>query len=326
MNTNRNQLISIIVPVYNVDEYLEQCLSSLANQTYKNLEIILIDDGSTDKSALICDKWVNKDTRFKVFHIPNAGVSNARNFGLAKANGDYIGFVDSDDWINDDMYENMLLEMLKSQSDICCGGYVKEYIDHQSISLENYKSCVCTRNEALELIFSCDVPKHATWVLCDKLFRKEFVTNIKFDNKIVNGEDMLFLWQVMKNVKKFSLLPLYGYHYRMRSNSMVHTTMTKAHLTVIEAFRKVWLMSKKENKNIYELINNYYMMYAIVIVRKMLLLNNRYYVTEIKRIQKYLRSQILKIHSNKLLTKRQILGMLYLCLPYNLCVLLKRYI
>lgn len=126
------------------------------------MEILLIDDGSTDKSAAICEEWVNRDARFKVFHVKNVGVSNARNLGLEKATGDYIGFVDSDDWIDNDMYEKMLLEILKTGSDICCGGYIEEFPDQQNISLAKYTATVYTRNEALEQIFSCDVPKHAT--------------------------------------------------------------------------------------------------------------------------------------------------------------------
>lgn len=323
---NREPLISVIVPIYNVDKYLEQCLSSLANQTYKNIEFLLIDDGSTDKSASICDKWANCDDRFKVFHIKNAGVSNARNLGLTKAVGNYIGFVDSDDWINHDMYEKMLSEMLKTESDICCGGYIEEFSNHQNISLAKYKAAVYTRNEALEQIFSCDVPKHTTWVLWDKLFKKEFVTNIRFTGNIVNGEDMLFLWQAMKSIKTFSLLPLYGYHYRMRPDSMVHTTMTKKHLTVIEAFKQVWIMSQNETKTVHKLINNYYMMYAITIGRKMLLLDRQSYENDIKEIQKYLRTQLINVFSNNLLTKRQIAGMFYICLPFRICIYLRQFI
>ena len=99
-----DDLISVIVPVYNVEEYLDRCIESIVNQTYKNLEILLIDDGSTDNSYNICDKWAKKDNRIKVVHKENGGVSSARNVGLDVATGDYIGFVDSDDYISIDMY------------------------------------------------------------------------------------------------------------------------------------------------------------------------------------------------------------------------------
>ena len=101
-----DELISVILPVYNVQQYLEKCIESVVNQTYKNLEIILIDDGSTDMSGKICDEFAEKDGRIKVIHSKNGGVSAARNIGLDIATGEYIGFVDSDDWIESQMYEN----------------------------------------------------------------------------------------------------------------------------------------------------------------------------------------------------------------------------
>lgn len=98
-------MISVIVPMYNVELYLRKCLDSIVNQTYKNIEILIIDDGSTDNSGMICDEYAQKDDRIKVFHTENQGLSSARNLGLDEATGDWVGFVDSDDWIDDDMYD-----------------------------------------------------------------------------------------------------------------------------------------------------------------------------------------------------------------------------
>ena len=114
-------LISVIIPVYNVEKYLEKCINSVIGQTYKNIEIIIVDDGSTDKSGLICDFFAGKDTRIVVIHKVNGGLSSARNAGLDIAKGDYIGFVDSDDWIEPDMYECLLCNMLKENADKYCG-------------------------------------------------------------------------------------------------------------------------------------------------------------------------------------------------------------
>ena len=100
-------LISVIVPVYNVEQYLDRCVCSILNQTYQNLEIILVDDGATDSSGRMCDEYAKRDERIKVVHKQNGGLSDARNAGLAAATGEYIGYVDSDDWIEPDMYEKM---------------------------------------------------------------------------------------------------------------------------------------------------------------------------------------------------------------------------
>ena len=113
-----NELISIIIPMYNTEQYIECCLDSIRRQTYKNLEVIMIDDGSTDNVATICKKYCNKDSRFRYFYKQNEGVSIARNMGLEIANGDIIAFVDSDDYIKENMIENMVSKMEKEKSDI----------------------------------------------------------------------------------------------------------------------------------------------------------------------------------------------------------------
>ena len=110
------KIISIIVPVYNVVQYLDQCVSSLVHQSYSAIEILLIDDGSSDGSAEICDEWSKKDSRVRVFHTENRGVAHARNIGLTHAKGNYIGFVDSDDWVDIDMYETMMVKLISAQA------------------------------------------------------------------------------------------------------------------------------------------------------------------------------------------------------------------
>ena len=117
-----NPKISIIVPIYNVEKYLPKCIDSIINQTLENIEIILVNDGSTDSCAEIIESYANKDNRIKVIHKKNGGQSSARNMGLDIAKGEYIGFVDSDDWLHYDMYENMYKSIKKVNSDLCvCG-------------------------------------------------------------------------------------------------------------------------------------------------------------------------------------------------------------
>ena len=122
---NINDLISVIVPVYNVEKYLVQCINSILNQTIKNLEIILVDDGSLDNSGKICDEFSKKDDRIVAIHKENNGLSSARNAGLEIANGNYIGFVDSDDWLDEHMYEILLKLIKENNSDISCCDFFK---------------------------------------------------------------------------------------------------------------------------------------------------------------------------------------------------------
>ena len=123
----KNPLISVVVPIYKVEEYLQRCVDSIINQTYKNLEIILVDDGSPDSCPKMCDNFAKQDKRIKVIHKINAGVSEARNTGLEYATGDYVGFIDSDDYIHPTMYEKLLNGIKKENSDICMCRFVNVY-------------------------------------------------------------------------------------------------------------------------------------------------------------------------------------------------------
>ena len=116
----KSDLISVVVPVYKVEKYLDECVQSIVNQTHRNLEIILVDDGSPDRCPQLCDEWAEKDSRIRVIHQKNGGLSAARNAGLDVAKGDYIGFVDSDDYIAPDMYEQLLIPLLKENKKTSC--------------------------------------------------------------------------------------------------------------------------------------------------------------------------------------------------------------
>ena len=151
-NTETLPLISIIVPVYNVKNYLEKCLQSICGQTYKNLEIILIDDGSSDGSGELCDLFAQRDGRIRVFHQANAGQSAARNRGLAVAQGEFLGFVDSDDWIESDMYEFLYRLLKENEADI---SICSHYRDKGKKSVAKYSSgeqFVFTRDEGIRAL------------------------------------------------------------------------------------------------------------------------------------------------------------------------------
>ena len=125
-------LVSVIVPVYKVEKYLDKCVESIVGQTYKNLEIILVDDGSPDNCPAMCDKWADRDSRIKVIHKQNGGVSSARNAGIDAVQGEFIGFVDSDDWLEPDMYDCLVKNALEYNADISRCGYFVDWSDHTS--------------------------------------------------------------------------------------------------------------------------------------------------------------------------------------------------
>lgn len=317
-------LISIIVPIYNVAEYLPKCMDSLLAQTYSNIEVIAIDDGSTDNSGDILETYAARDARVRPVHIQNGGVSNARNVGLDLATGSYIGFVDSDDWIDDTMYERLATAMT-DDVDVVCGGYVLETEHGQEYDLlREDKPRIYHRTAVLCETFSPIVPKRTEWVLCDKLFRKELVTNVRFDTAILNSEDMLFFYEAMRTCRKFALLPLYSYHYRMRVTSMVHNRLSAGHVTAWAAFSRLYGWSASEVAEVQSGIEHYTLRCAIGVARLMLLLDPMGYADAIREAQVFIRPRVMRVLMSAAFSLRMKLGAVYLSLPLSLVRVLRR--
>ena len=216
-----NSLVSIIVPIYNVEEYLDRCIESIVNQTYRDLEIILVDDGSPDSCPQMCDRWAEKDDRIKVIHKENAGVGFARNSGLDIATGDYISFVDPDDYLSLDAVEIMTGRIVKDQSDLVVGQCVKVYSDgSQSPSAYHWITDeVLTQNEAFGMVGSPRELPVYTW---GKLYRGQIFNEIRFKS-LSCAEDVYILPDILELSKKISLVGSIVYFYFQRDSSIVHS-------------------------------------------------------------------------------------------------------
>lgn len=208
--------ISVIVPVYKVEPYLRKCLDSIVCQTYQNLEIILVDDGSPDNCGAICDEYAAKDGRIIVIHKGNGGVSSARNAGLERATGDWIGWVDPDDWIEPDMYEYLLENARKYGADIAVCGLYKVYDGHtERFAVE--KASQLDNGQGMEALLEDKVLQSYCW---DKLWRKELWRGISFPLG-KTFEDMCAVPLVFQRAKKTVLLSEAKYFYRQRRESIV---------------------------------------------------------------------------------------------------------
>lgn len=315
-------LLSIIVPVYNVEQYLDQCILSLIHQSYRTIEILLIDDGSSDGSSAICDEWVKKDERIRVFHTENHGVSHARNVGLEQARGDYIGFVDSDDWIEPDMYEIMMNKIIAAQAEICAGGYVHEFGSHLTYPLKTEKEQELLRDTVLVRIFGSETPKLLECGVWDKVFSRKILHHLRFREDVTHAEDMLFFWQAMKNVKKFVYLPLFKYHYRMRIGSAVNSGISEKTVTAMIVMEEMMASVVGENATVKRGIEDMYSERIISAARSMMILNPVRHKMTIMNKQQYIRKNILSILSNSSFAWRIRLGAIYFCLPYSWCVFL----
>ena len=197
-------MISVIVPVYNVEKYIRQCLDSIVGQTYQDLEIILVDDGSPDSSGAICDEYAEKDSRIKVIHKQNEGQSIARNVGMQTATGDFIGFVDSDDSIDLEMFEKLFSAI--DGVDIAICGHNVVY-DAKIETNSKGKEKTLNESELWQEVFGN--LNNAVW---NKLFRRELLTNIQFDSNFAHGEDLIFNILYLQKVKAGRLIdePLYN--------------------------------------------------------------------------------------------------------------------
>lgn len=222
-----NYLVSIIVPIYNVEKYLHKCIDSILNQTLKNIEIILVNDGSTDNCGKIIDEYAKKDERIIVIHKENEGQSSARNKGLDIARGKYIGFVDSDDWLHHDMYENLYNAINESNADLCiCGreAYSEDRILGYQIKLEN-ELIDLNEYDIRDYISSKLFYKH-TVSSCNKIYKKEIIknNNIRFEDvSYVGSEDALFNYQYLLIAKKIKSIDKIGYSQLSRNGSTATT-------------------------------------------------------------------------------------------------------
>lgn len=211
-------MISIIVPVYNVEEYLEECLESITHQTYADIEVILVNDGSTDGSREICERYCEKDTRFRLINQENQGQSVARNRGVKESVGQYIMFVDSDDVINTNMLE-VLLPYMKPDVDIVECGMTR---DKEEFFLNKIDTIVFEGNSK-EAILNCIEFKTVKFCAFTKLYRREIVEKIPFLEGCIY-EDVFTGINYLKHIRKIVVVNYIGYYYRVRPNS----TMTKS--------------------------------------------------------------------------------------------------
>lgn len=284
-----NEKISIIVPIYNVEKYLKQCLESILEQTYKNLEIILIDDGTKDSSGMICDDYAKKDNRIKVIHQKNMGLSGARNTGLKNSTGDLITFVDSDDFIDNKMFETMLLSIKENDADIVeCGtifcdengNYIK---DNTLNEVKIYKN----EYQIKELLMNEDITT-TSW---GKLYKRKLFKNFEFPLEKYH-EDTFTTYKLLHLSKKTTVLNKGFYHYRQVDGSIMNSSFKLKHLDSIEATleRSKFIEKNYPEYKKYDYAN---IVYSCCKVYERILLSDFYDKKIIKNLQNLIRKYLI---------------------------------
>lgn len=228
MTIPNNPLISVIVPIYMIERYVGLCVESILSQTYRNLEIILVDDGGKDRCPDICELYKSKDRRIKVIHKPNGGLVSARKAGLHESNGDYISYVDGDDWIAQGFIDELVTVALTSDADMVCAGFTRDLFNH-SVSFINTLLSGIYEGEKLRELWKSMVstypyyrPGISTYVW-NKLFKREVLLDVQFpvDNRISIGEDGAVTYPALLLCSRVAVIDNVDYHYRQREDSML---------------------------------------------------------------------------------------------------------
>lgn len=225
-------VISVIVPVYNVEPYLDRCVQSVADQTYANLEILLVDDGSPDNCPAMCDAWARKDRRVRVIHKENGGLSDARNAGMAAATGEYIAFVDSDDWVETD-YLRVLHDAVRDMPCVvsgCVHRIVTERDDDPLSSAGKYDIITYSREDAMRALIG-DRVRQVVW---NKLYPRAIIADIPFE-KGKYHEDEFWSWQVFARIDQYVQTGYIGYNYFQREGSIMGEGYSLKRLDAVEA-------------------------------------------------------------------------------------------
>ncbi len=265
----KNALISVIVPVYNVEKYINKCIESLANQTIENIEIILVDDGSTDSSGAICDEYENKYDNIKVIHKKNGGLSSARNVGIDNAKGEYLAFVDSDDWVDHNTYEHLYHLIKSGEYGFASFGFLEEFGTETEQSITDIKHKIYNQKELFSQILN---DNSVAGYACNKLLKRCVVGDERFDETLLSCEDIDFCVRIASKCKKVIHTESMFYHYRQRNDSMTGDfSYNVRKLSVIKAYENIMPIYKEYDFEDYYKLERNYLKIALNIKGRMIL-------------------------------------------------------
>ena len=242
-----NELISIIVPIYNTEKYLHQCLDSILNQTYTNFEVLLINDGSTDSSGMICQEYVGRDSRFRYFEKDNGGVASARNLGLERSGGAYITFIDSDDWVEQNYLDVLYTALKENDTDVAISTY-KRFAQDGVFYLRSYSReddeflnlGTRSRDSFLEILPRLGELDHSFYSISSKLIKREIIGNLLFDEQISYAEDLNFFFHLYLGVESVVFVRDYTYVYGTHDASTSQNVNELQALQELEIFKKMF--------------------------------------------------------------------------------------
>lgn len=310
-------IISIIVPVYNVENYLEKCVTSILRQTFSDFELILVDDGSTDSSGGLCERLKERDSRIIVIHKENGGLSSARNAGIDIAKGSYLGFVDSDDFISTDMYEELLQAIEEYDADLAICDLVNCYGKIPDIQRIRTKTEVLTQKECFYEVF---VGSKISVSAVNKLYRRDLFRGLRYREGIT-FEDAYIISDILHKCNKIVLNKTGKYFYIHRRNTITTLPYRELDQWAIKAWDKNYEIIKKVYPEL-EPVGKLRAVWArFVVLDKLFVSDKKKYQSERAKIIQYIRSNLFFIISNQYFTKGRKIAVLFLCIHpslYNL--------
>ena len=309
-----DEKISVIVPVYNVEQYLERCVDSIINQTYKNLEIILVNDGSTDNSGQLCDELAKKDDRIRVIHKKNGGLSDARNVGIDEAEAELVGFIDSDDYIDEDMYEVLINNLKAANADLSMCGHYDVYNNVPESQVSDKKTWELSPQEAIKMVMEAKI---LSVTAVNKLYKKSLFSELKFEiGKI--AEDAFIMIKLLDKCNKIVATNEKKYYYVHRENSITTQKFSLKFLNVIEAYeqnKEIIIKKYPELKEVAQMRMNWAYFYVL----DRLLLDKEYNDKKLEnKLISYLKDHSKGILTDSLFTKGRKIGFVALLLNRNL--------
>lgn len=321
MKKERLKMISVIVPVYNVEKYLVRCVDSILAQTFRDLEIILVDDGSTDNSGYLCDEYASKDQRIRVVHKTNGGLSSARNKGLDMARGEYVGFVDSDDYIDIDMYEYLYNIIVKENADVamcelyhCYSG--KQIVEHPC---SYYKV-----TDAIGAVHCVLESKITSVTTVNKLYRRTLFSELRF-REGVTAEDAFLMVDLLEKCERVVISNEQKYYYYHRADSITSKPLNERDYDVIEAYEYNFKRALEISPDLFDVALLRQCWARFYMLDKMMLCDSEYDHVREKEYIKFLRKNFCFILKNDVFTKGRKLSFLALLINIKLYKIIVRY-
>ena len=293
--------VSVIIPIYNVEKYLEKCLDSIIKQSYTNLEIILVNDGSTDSSREICLRYLEKDKRFKLIEQINQGISVTRNTGLENMTGDYLLYIDPDDYIAPNMIEILVQNIEEHQADMATCGIYNVYKDRTIPQYSKHERYLCDAKEAYRQIL---IGEKIPGSLCNKLIRYEFVKDLRFPVGR-HYEDAFFHIDLMQNIQTVYVDTQPLYYYVHREGRITTAKYQKSSYDIINAYEKNLHMIKKKYPELLKEAEFREMWAYFIVLDRMLVEKEFWKIDGYKKVRTYLKRNVFKVLKNPYFTSNR---------------------